>query len=524
MVRLPVSVWIGNAAAVVVGGWGAVSRRAKEAGCSRQTVYEHAERVRQRVAEDQQGSPSREELLRENEELRQENRQLWEALEGAIEFPEAKQQQFAATGSAMGLSLSQIEELLALILPRPLCPSRATLGRWVQAWAKRAGEALRVLDQACQHLVLLLCLDEIFFHRQPVLVGVEPQSMAWLLGQRATDRSGATWSAALEPWSRLEYAVADAGTGLQAGLARRQEERQRQSQNPLETGLDVFHIKKEALPVLRRLWQRAESVWVKAEEADREVARCHKQGKNANGAANRARWAWRKAEEAFHNAERVEEAWRQAEQALEIFRPDGRLNDRAWAEAQIAAAVPRLPGAEWSKVRRMLADPRSLTFLDRMHRQLQEAVPEEGLREELVRLYWLRRQRRPPADASAAADAFSLLYVVQKTICARCDAQWLPSYRKVAEVLRRTVRASSVVECMNSVIRMHQARHRTLSQPLLDLKRLYWNCRGFREGKRRHACPYQHLGLRLPTHDWWALLQMPLEELTEKLSTQQVAA
>jgi hypothetical protein len=38
-----------------------------------------------------------------------------------------------------------------------------------------------------------------------------------------------------------------------------------------------------------------------------------------------------------------------------------------------------------------------------------------------------------------------------------------------------TVRASSAVECMNSVIRMHQARHRRLTQPLLDRKRLYWN-------------------------------------------------
>jgi len=338
--------------------------------------------------------------------------------------------------------------------------------------------------------------------------------MAWLLGQRVADRSGATWSAALAPWSRLEYAVADGGTGLQAGVARQQEERRRQSEKALEAGLDVFHIKKEASPARRRLWQRTEAVWIQAEEADREVARCRQQGKNASGATARARWAWKKAEAAFRHAEGVEEAWRQAEQALEVFRPDGRLNDRGWAEAQIAAAVPGCPGAEWSKVRRMLADPRSLTFLDRMHRQLQEAVPDEDLREELVRLWWLRRQGR------SAGDGPSLAALVQETVCARRDAQWVVAYRRVAEVLRQTIRASSVVECMNSVIRMHQARHRTLSQPLLDLKRLYWNCRRFREGKRRHACPYQHLGLALPTYDWWILLQTP----PEKLSTQHAAA
>jgi hypothetical protein len=68
---------------------------------------------------------------------------------------------------------------------------------------------------------------------------------------------------------------------------------------------------------------------------------------------------------------------------------------------------------------------------------------------------------------------------------------------------------------MNSVVRMHPARHRTLTQPLLDWKRLYWNCRGFAEGKRRGPCPYEHLGLRLPTCGAWALLQMDPAEVAQ---------
>ena len=86
------------------------------------------------------------------------------------------------------------------------------------------------------------------------------------------------------------------------------------------------------------------------------------------------------------------------------------------------------------------------------------------------------------------------------------------------------VRASSVVECMNSVVRMHQARHRTLTQPLLDWKRLYWNCRDFAEGKRSGHCPCEHLGLRLPTYDAWALLQLDPAELAQQVSTTPLAA
>ena len=94
----------------------------------------------------------------------------------------------------------------------------------------------------------------------------------------------------------------------------------------------------------------------------------------------------------------------------------------------------------------------------------------------------------------------------------RLDAQWAESYRRVSGVLRQTVRASSAVECMNGVLRMHQSRHRTVTQGLLDLKRLYWNCRAFREGKRRGRCPYQHLGLKLPSYHFWSVLQMPIDE------------
>jgi hypothetical protein len=80
----------------------------------------------------------------------------------------------------------------------------------------------------------------------------------------------------------------------------------------------------------------------------------------------------------------------------------------------------------------------------------------------------------------------------------------------VSRVVRLTVRASSAVECMNSVLRMHQSRHKTVTQGLLDLKRLYWNCRAFREGKRRGRCPYEHLGLKLPSYRFWDLLWMPI--------------
>jgi len=47
-----------------------------------------------------------------------------------------------------------------------------------------------------------------------------------------------------------------------------------------------------------------------------------------------------------------------------------------------------------------------------------------------------------------------------------------------------------------------------------------WNCRVFREGKRKGQSPYDLLGLHLPSSDWWQLLQMAPAELEQKLLTQ----
>ncbi len=67
MFSLPVVTWIGNAAAVLSGQWGAVSQRARDVACSREAMYQQARRVEQAVAGEQAGGPSREELQAENQ-------------------------------------------------------------------------------------------------------------------------------------------------------------------------------------------------------------------------------------------------------------------------------------------------------------------------------------------------------------------------------------------------------------------------------------------------------------------------
>jgi hypothetical protein len=547
--RLSILTWIGNAAARFLGCHGTVSEQAAKADCSRQTVYDHARKVEAAVLDAQRPGPSREHLLNEVEQLQQENRQLWDALEDTFDCPEEKRRQFAVTAAAMGLSLQQTLVLLTILLPTNLLPSRATLGRWVLQGANRASRVLQVLDQACQALVKSLCVDEIFLHRQPVLMGIEPHSMAWVLGQRASDRSGPTWCQALAPWPFLRDVAADGGSGIELGLKlmtqRRHEEAARASKRheqtaggqpttaasvttplqalPLSVRLDVFHIRQEGHRALRLEWSRAEELWEEAEKVSRAKVRFDRGGTDRKKfRKDKVSKAWLPAEAAFLEAERKDKAWQRAVAALEVFRPDGRLNERALAAAELQAAAQELTGQHWAKTKRMLLDKRALTFLDRLHEDLARVEPCAERREALVALWRWRRASKGKEGASSVWDELKPVWAGM--VGQRLGSGWEEAYGQVSQVLRQVVRASSAVECVNSVIRMHQARHRNLSQELIDLKRLYWNCRSFVSGKRRGRCPYQHLQLKLPAYDPWNLLQMDPEELQQQVSSPGVAA
>jgi hypothetical protein len=320
--------WIANATARLGGTRGAVTRRARDAGCSRQTVYNQARKVKAAVEAECGGGKTREALIEQLESLLEENAHLWEWLDQTIEFPPAKQQELAVTATAMGLSSSQIRELMVILLGAKASPSRSTIHRWTQAAATAATRILDQLDRWCRELVLTGCLDEIFFNGCPVLVGVEPHSMVWFLGKKAENHQASTWFTELSPWNSLRYVTSDAGSGLQAGITQLQEHQRATGQVPVEKGLDVFHTKQAAQQALRVAWTRAERAWHQAEAADRALKRARWQGRSERKLTRQRDEAWSKAFAAFKSYEKVEAAWKRVAPALDLFRPDGQLRSR----------------------------------------------------------------------------------------------------------------------------------------------------------------------------------------------------
>lgn len=334
----------------------------------------------------------------------------------------------------------------------------------------------------------------------------------------AADRSAASWHERLAPFTALEFAISDAAGGIAAGLDRVVAQRRSAGvTTPLARGLDLFHTARAARSVLKTAWQEAEAVWAKAEAADVRLASSKRQGRDARGVAKAASVAWRKAVATLKDVERQESAWRRVRAAFDLFDGQGRLNDRTRATAEIAAALTDLEGVAWTKVRNILRDPRSTAFLDRMHEQLAAAEPRVEWREAMAWRWWVQHEQ-PNRSADPRLELIRAVARDRRLSPAEHDVD-----TRVSAVLGGTVRASSAVECMNSTLRRQQTTHKRMTQPMLDLKRLYWNCHRRKSGKRKDACPYQHLGLPLPSFNFWTLLQTNPDRLTQQLSGQQDA-
>jgi hypothetical protein len=341
---------------------------------------------------------------------------------------------------------------------------------------------------------------------------VEPASLCWLTGRMVKARDGVTWAQEFARFPALAAVVRDDGSGLGKGVQLERARRRAADLPDLDDTLDVFHTLREGRRALRKTWGAASGALERADAAQKQLDRRGRQGQSRQGHSTALKRLWREAERLWDQATAAETAWKQAGAALELFTREGRLNDRSQAEAIIAVALPHLSGAVWAKTRRLLLRPESFAFLDQVSKRLAALRLDPDVLSALLDLEGLRRQ---PWRLSAATRSWALVRTVQLTKACR---DWPAEASRVRSVLRGVWRASSLVECVNSVARMQQARHRKMTQGLLDLKRLYWNLRRFRTGCRKDQTPYGLLGLKVPDLSFGEFLKLTPEELRQKLS------
>jgi hypothetical protein len=513
---------LASASVVFFGQRGDVTHHAQERGVCRQRLYREADSV----LHDLDASAQQQEI----DCLHQQMADLQERLDAllatqnrAVVIDADRQAEFACTAQAEGVSLPVARRLLAVLL-RQKTPSVAQLGRFSRQAGMRATALLEVFDAHARPLARQGGADEIFFGTTPGLMVVEPESLCWLSGRLAPSRDGEEWAKELKQLPALEHLTRDGALGIANGIARVNQERAAESKRAVTQALDHFHTLREGGRALRQTRAKAEKAWSKAEEADKKVAAQARQGCDRRGYAMQATLAWRKVAAALHQWERDEQTLAQIRTALLPYTPEGELNSSVKARQGVEELLPQLAGKHWEKFKRQVRRRETYTYLDRLKGKVDGlAVPAE-VKEAVVRSEGIR-QILPREQGEGRQAMMRGLLVVCCVVIASAGEEGRQAVAALRQALRYSGRASSCVEGINSVVRMQQGRHRKMTQGLLDLKRLYWNLRKFRTGRRKKTSPYERLGVPVPPKlAWWQLLQLTPDQLRPLLSAQPRAA
>jgi hypothetical protein len=516
MSSIPVPLPLVSAAAVFCGPHGAVTRLAQARGVFRQTLYREAHAVADAL------DPLREDALASRQRqqtaaLQADIDSLRQQLRHAVIIDADKQAEFAATGQAQGVSLWAIRALLAVLLGQAT-PSVAKLGRRTQQAGRRATAALEALDPLPRRRARQIAADEIFSGRRPVLMTIEQDSLCWLGGRLADKRDGDEWAKEFARLPAAEQVTRDGGQGMERGLKVVNAQRRTDHKPPIADQEDHFHILHRGRRGLRAVKNKARKALRKAEKTQAEEDQVRRRGRYRPGLGSLVALRWRQATAAFDRWSAHEQAFERLRAGLRLFTPSGELNTRQRAEAEVRAALAELTGPEWSRLRTRLVGPKAFTYLERVQEQLAALPVSEELREAAVQVEGLRRQPEGLRGSSPAAGALRGVLLASGlvlTLAGQAGAQALALVRGVLDGARRS---SSLIEGLNSVLRMQQRRQKRLTQGLLDLKRLYWNMHVFVAGRRKKTSPYGRLGIKLPEGGWWQLLKMTPEQLRDQLS------
>lgn len=367
---------------------------------------------------------------------------------------------------------------------------------WLHERRQHLGRVARgLLDQAraqvCQRL-RVVAADDIFLHREPVKVVMEPRSLAVLNVMRWPWHAGEDWQLFLEEFTDLDLVVADLGTDLVAATSAR---------NVLHMA-DFFHEKRWwADHVLGPLSRHEQQLRADALKALDKGTRVKGPGRRLTPARVDDVEGQRVHAEAqfFLAAEAIDEL-------MSLYQPLCPATRQVWSARQVQLTMARAE-ALLTQVR----GPVGETARGHLSRHGWKYEAHRGLLDHLdVRLrsgtVWTREQvlaevvhldqltRRAERATDGAVEAWRRVRSLEKKLFRACAnlAQVRAQLQEYREV---PCRSSSLVESFNNRVRVMQYVHRRVSDELLALEAIAWNLSERRDGRLRGKRPYDELGV-----------------------------
>jgi hypothetical protein len=396
--------------------------------------------------------------------------------------------------------------------------SPAFMSALVHEAGQRAGEILQTVDHSSLGAVIL-ARDELFVGREPILLMVEPHSLA-ITGLYATaDREAETWGCVLlftqdrrvqiqglSEDNCIPYAASCKLAGLDTAI-------QKDVWHPLADVRKVIKdVEREALHKMEaceKSQKRLRKHWNETDFA--ELVKLDQQVQDLLAQSHRLRFLSACLWDAVELVD-----WR-----------NGDIRERSinqWLADETLKEMKLLPHARIQKLAERLQDliPEMLTFLDGIAPRL--AVWQIQARQHFQDPKWsayfqacvarlwrlehaVRNGHKQFRKAALEAEKWLALWL-------EADPETQGLAEKLLNLLERTVRTSCAAETINSVLRPYLDRRRECTdlvsrQLFLNLFVLWFNLHRFERGPRKGKSPYELAGIDLGTADWLTLLGYP---------------
>lgn len=313
--------------------------------------------------------------------------------------------------------------------------------------------------------------DEIFQAGKPVLVGVDVYSTFVYLMKASGTRDATDWGVALlekvDNGLNLESSVNDAATGLKKGVMDAFVGINMQSDvfhAEHKVGLGIRNLERAAYKAIRREYD-FERKWLKT---------C---GKNRDKYYDEYLQVYGKAAKAVEIYDKANILYGWIKESFQIG--GSSYEERTYA---MEYALRELGALEHRNA--YLND--GIKYLDEHHQGLLQFVEsaykkmkiiseQTGVSENILHLMW--EQKKYPVESQQ-------YNIMEVQIGTSLMGRYEYIRKKFHEMMDKVVRASSIVECINSLIRPYLFLKRTVNDKFLDLLQFYFNTRKYKRSRR----------------------------------------
>ena len=342
--------------------------------------------------------------------------------------------------------------------------------------------------------------DEIFSQDVPVLVGVDPRTTFVYLLELSSSRDELSWWAALTDKHErqgldLSVSLSDAAQGLRAGV--------KAAFPQIELRGDVFHAQKELSELDTYLENRAYARMAYEQDEERKMARA-KRRDQGHKRSKRLAVARAEAKRVITRYDEIHTLVQWLIELLELVGPDlaQRRELYDWIVGEMEARAPQShrigPVVTYFRNQR----DELLAFVADLQRGLSRIAQTLHVSQASVQAVYLQFALDPEDPRYEA---------LERQLLADAPDRTEEIFDAVADLLDATLRASSSVENINSILRPYFFLRRSIGPEFLSLLQFYLNHRRFRRSEhpeRVGKSPQELLSGRPHPH-WLEMLGYP---------------